>query len=176
MEKEIVKIPAERVKVLIGPEGKTKKTIEKRCRITLDVGSEGEVTIGGESADIFFSKDVIIAIGRGFNPQKALKLVKLEYQFFLFHLKEYLPTDKAIKRIKGRIIGEKGRMKEEIEQATGSDISVYGNTVGIISKMDSISYAQEAVEMLINGMMHSSVYGYLARAKRRIMEGRLRGE
>lgn len=176
MEKEIIRIPAERVKVLIGPEGKTKKLVEKKCKIKLDISAEGEVTASGESADVFFSKDVIIAIGRGFNPQKALKLTKPDYQFLLFHLKEYLPTEKAIKRIKGRIIGENGKMKEQIEATTDSDISVFGNTVGIISKIDSIAYAQEAVEMLINGAKHSSVYSYLARAKRRIMESRLKGD
>ena len=175
MEEEIIRIPAERVKVLLGKEGKTRKLIEKKCKIKLKVDSEGEVSITGESTEIFFAKDVITAIGRGFNPQKALKLVKPDYQFYLFRLKDYLHTDKAITRIKGRIIGENGKMKEEIENATESDLSIYGNTVGVISKLDSIRYAQEAVEMLINGAKHASVYNYLGRARKRILEGRLRG-
>lgn len=175
MEEEIVRIPAERVKVLIGPNGKTKELIEKKCNIKLDINSEGEVVIRGESTDVFFSKDVIIAIGRGFNPQKAMKLINPDYQLYLFHLKEYLSTDKAIKRIKGRVIGENGKMKEEIENATDSYLSIYGNTVGIISKVDSIGYAQEAVEMLIKGAKHASAYNYLARVRRRILESRLKG-
>ncbi len=176
MEEEIVRIPAERVKILLGKDGKTKELIEKKCNIKLKVDSEGEVDMRGESTDIFFSRDVIIAIGRGFNPKKALKLVKPDYHFFLFRLKEYLPTEKAIKRIKGRIIGEDGKMKEEIETATESDLSIYGNTVGIISKLDSIGYAQEAVGMLINGAKHTSVLNYLAKARKRILESRLKGE
>ena len=176
MEEEIVRIPAERVKILLGKEGQTRKLIERKCRVKLKVNSEGEVNIGGESTEVFFAKDVIIAIGRGFNPGKALKLTKPEYQFFLFHLKDYLSTDKAMTRIKGRIIGEDGKMKKEIESATESDLSIYGNTVGMISKLDSIGYAQDAVGMLINGAKHASVYNYLRRAKRRILESRLKGE
>jgi ribosomal RNA assembly protein len=176
MEEEIIRIPAERIKVLLGKEGKTKELIEKKCKIKIRADREGEVSIKGESADVFFAKDVIIAIGRGFNPAKALKLIKPDYQFYLFRLKEYLPTEKAIKRIKGRIIGEDGKMKEEIERATDSHLSIYGNSVGVISKIDSIIYAQEVVEMLINGAKHASAYRYLAKAKRRIMESRLKGE
>ncbi len=172
---EIIRIPAERVRVLLGTEGKTKSQIEKKCKIKLAVDREGEVRISGESADVFFARDVIIAIGRGFEPKKALKLTNPDYQFYLFRLKEYLPTDKAIKRVKGRIIGENGKMKEEIENATDSDLCIHGNTVGIISKIDSIEYAKEAVDMLISGAKHSTVYGYLGRAKRRIFEERLRG-
>ena len=176
MEEEVIRIPAERVKILVGKDGKTKELIEKKCRVELKVDKEGEVDIKGESAEVFFAKDVILAIGRGFNPQKALKLLNPDYQLHIFHLKEYLSTEKAIKRIKGRIIGEDGKMKEEIEDATDSYLSVFGNTVGIISKIDSIVYAQEVVEMLINGAKHASAYNYLGRARKRILESRLKGD
>jgi len=176
MEEEIVRIPAERVKILLGKDGQTKELIEKKCSITLKVDSEGEVGIKGESENVFLYKDVIIAIGRGFNPQKALKLANPDYQLYLFHLKEHLPNEKAIKRIKGRIIGQEGKMRGEIEHATECDLSVFGNTVGIIAKMDTLEYAKEAVEMLINGAKHSTIYSVLAKSKRKIMENRLKGQ
>ncbi len=176
MEEEIVRIPAERVKVLLGKDGKMKELIEKKCGIRLKVDAEGEVTISGESENIFFYKDVITAVGRGFNPQKALKLTNPDYQFYLFHLKEYLSGDKAIKRIKGRIIGQDGKMREEIESATQCYLSVFGNTVGIIATIDTIEYAKEAVQMIINGTTHSSVYAFLGKARRRIIESKLKGK
>ena len=176
MEEEIVRIPAERVKILLGKDGETKELIEKKCNITLKVDAEGEVDIKGESENLFLYKDVIIAIGRGFNPQKALKLVDHDYQFYLFHLKEYLSSEKAIKRVKGRIIGQEGKMRKEIEHAAECDLSVFGNTVGIIARMDTLDYAKEAVEMLINGAMHSTVYTVLGKAKRKILESRLKGQ
>lgn len=171
---ELVRIPAERVKILLGSNFETKKTIEKSCNVILNINNDGEVEIIGETTDVFFAKDVVKAIGRGFSPEDALKLVNDNYVFFLFNLKDYLSTDKAITRVKGRIIGEKGRMKKEIENATESKISVFGNTVGIISKIDTIEYAKDAILKIIDGAEHSSVYFYLAKARKEILSERLK--
>jgi len=172
---EIVNIPSERVKSLIGKEGSTKRVIEKKCNVELTVDSEGVVQINGESADVFFAKDVVKAIGRGFRPEKALHLLKHDYGLYIIPLKEVLGSDKAITRVKGRVIGEKGKIKSQIETSTDSFLSVYGNTIGIISRIDSMEYAKEAVAMLIRGAKHSSVLSYLSRAKREIMQERLKG-
>ncbi len=172
---EIVRIPADRVKVLIGEEGRTKSMLEKRCSIELSIEDDGEVRITGETQDVYFSKDIIIAIGRGFNPKVAIKLLEPDYAFYIMSLKEHLHSDNAIKRIKGRIIGENGRMKKEIEAVADCRISVYGNTVAIIGRIDGIEYAKEAIEKIIRGAKHASVYKYLANAKRRLFEERLRG-
>ena len=40
-----VRIPKERVGILIGPEGKVKQYIEEKLQVKLDVDSEGNVTI-----------------------------------------------------------------------------------------------------------------------------------
>ena len=170
---EIVRIPTERIKALAGDNGKTKELIEKKCNVKLAVDEEGEVEITGDSTDIFFAKDVVKAIGRGFEPRDALRIVDDNYQFELIDLKEILRNDKAMTRIKGRIIGEKGKMKTEIEAATESVIAVYGYTVGIISKMDTMGYAKEAITRLIEGAEHANVFNYLAKAKKDILVSRL---
>jgi len=170
---EIVRIPLERLKSLIGVNGKTKELIEEKCNVKLDVDEDGEVQIKGETADIFFAKDVVKAIGRGFEPRDALRIVNENYHFELIDLKDLLKNEKAITRIKGRIIGEKGKMKSEIEAATESVIAVHGYTVGIISMMDTMEYAKEAIMMLIDGAEHSSVYNYLAKMKNKILADRL---
>lgn len=171
---EVIKIPNDRVAVLIGENGKTKDLIEKKCNVTLSISSEGEVEINGETADTFFAKDVVKAIGRGFLPKQALKILNENYQFFLIDLDDYVKSEKAIVRVKGRIIGEEGTMKKEIEAATESYLSIYGDTVGIIAKIDTIEYAKEAISMLIQGAQHASVFSYLARAKQQIFGERLR--
>lgn len=170
---EIVRIPAQRVKNLIGEDGKTKKLLESKCKVKLDVDSEGEIQVDGEAAEVFFAKDVVKAIGRGFDVNDALRILNENCQFQLIDLKDILRNDKAISRIKGRIIGEKGRMKTEIEAATESKIAVYGYTVGIISQHETMNYATEAVNKLINGSEHSRVYAYLAKAKRDVMRQKL---
>ena len=40
-----VKIPKERVGILIGPEGKVKQYIEEKLQVKLDVDTEGSVTL-----------------------------------------------------------------------------------------------------------------------------------
>jgi ribosomal RNA assembly protein len=172
---EIVRIPAERVSTIIGKEGKTKEEIEKKARVKLDVSREGEVTITGDMTDVFFAKDIVKAIGRGFDPKDALKLLKEGYCFYLIDLKNELDTENAIKRIKGRIIGEDGKVKSEIEDATDSYISVFGNTVGIISKADGVEYAKEAIFKIIDGAPHTTVFNYLAKIRKQMMTDRLRG-
>ena len=123
----------------------------------------------------FFASDVVKAIGRGFDAREALRLLKDDYSFYLISLKEVAKTDKAKKRLKGRIIGEKGKMKTEIEKAADAKLCIYGSTVGIIAKIDTMEYAKEAVNMLINGAKHTSVLNYLSKARRTIMQERLTG-
>lgn len=171
---EMINIPSERVKALIGKDGSTKKRIEKRCNVKLIIDSEGGVQIDGESADVFFAKDVVKAIGRGFRAADALRLLNHDYGLYIIALKEFAGSDKAIARLKGRVIGEKGSIKAQIESSTDSFVSVYGSTVGIIARIDSMEYAKEALNMLIRGAKHSTVLSYLSKAKREIMEERLR--
>ncbi len=173
---ELIKIPAERVKVLLGKDGATKRRLEKRCGVSLSVDPEGEVEIDGDPADVFFVRDIVKAIGRGFTPDSALRLLGHDFGLYVIPLKDYISSENALTRVKGRVIGEKGRIKAQIEEATDSYISVYGNTISIISRIDSMEYAKEAVGMLIEGARHTSVLGYLAKAKRELMESRLKGQ
>lgn len=171
---EIVRIPAERVQTIKGEKDAVKQQIEKKAGVTLHINRDGEVVIEGDSANTFFARDVVKAIGRGFEPREAMKLLDENFSIFIIEMKEYFSSEKAIKRIKGRIIGEGGRMKKEIERATQSYLSIYGNTVSIISKLDSIEYAKEAVFKIIDGAPHSTVFNYLAQVRKNILSERLR--
>jgi ribosomal RNA assembly protein len=173
---EFVKIPTERVKVLLGPNQATRKKIEKSCKVGLTVDQDGEVEMIGEPEDIFFARDVIKAIGRGFGPDTALRLLTHDYGLYIIPIKDFAHSDNAISRVKGRVIGENGKIKGQIEDATDSYLSVYGNTVAIISRIDTMEYAKEAVGMIIDGARLTSVLGYLAGVKRQIMESRLKGQ
>ncbi len=173
---EVIRIPHERVSVLVGNNGKNKERIENECTVSLGVHSDGEVEIEGESMYTFFARDVIKAVGRGFDVPVALKIVKENYQFYLIDLDEYAKTEKAKVRVKGRIIGEKGKVKTEIENATECYLSIYGDTVGIIAKIDTMEYAKEALTLIISGARHSSLFTYLAKIKRQLLGERLVGK
>lgn len=172
---EVVKIPLERIKIFVGKDGTTKKKLEKKCKVEFIADSDGEIDIVGDPADIFFARDIVKAIGRGFSPEEALRLLENDYGFYVISLKDYTNSEKAVTRLKGRIIGENGKIKYHIEEATDSFISVYGSTVGIIAKIDTMEYAKEAIGMLIDGARHTSVLGYLAKVKRDVWEARLKG-
>src|SRR5271157_5601331 len=174
-ESEIVKVPAERVKTLLGENGSVKARIEEKCKVQLDVDRDGDVEIFGEPEDIFFAKDVVKAIGRGFPPNEAMKLVDHDFNLYVISLKEITDSDKAISRFRGRVIGENGKIKGRIEDATDSFLSIYGNTISIISRTDTMEYAKEAVMIILDGSRHSTVLSFLAKSQREIMENRLRG-
>jgi len=157
---QFVRIPEERVSVLIGEGGVTKKALEERtkCRIAV---SEGEVSVEGESVDEWVAKDVVHAIGRGFNPEKALFLLRDGFVFDFIELGEFAASPKARERIKGRIIGANGRTRKFIEKSTGVMVSVYGKTVAFIGPFDSVLLAKEACVMLSSGSRHASVYRFV---------------
>jgi ribosomal RNA assembly protein len=171
-----LKIPKERVGVLIGPEGKTKKHIEEKLKVELQIDSEaGDVSIAmAEKADdpsmLFTAKDLVTAIGRGFSPEHAFRLVRDEEAMLdLIDLRSVFGKSEAdIKRIQGRIIGMNGKTRRIIEELTDTSVSVYGHTVGIIGTIEQVQIAREAIEMLVKGSMHGTVYRFLQRKRREL--------
>jgi len=111
---EIVKIPAERIKAVRGENDSIKKLIERKCSVTLTIDEEGDVEIGGDPTEVFFAKDIVKAIGRGFEPRDAMRLGGHDYNLYIIQLKEVVGSDKAISRVKSRVIGTKGKIKKEI--------------------------------------------------------------
>jgi len=168
-----LKIPKERLAVLIGKSGKTKKDIEERTNTIIKVNSkEGDITISGKDAlRVFSAKEVVRAIGRGFNPDIASLLTKQDYLLEIIPVKEYAKTKNSMIRLKGRVIGEKGKARRYIEKMTDCYICVYGKTISIIGRVDNINDARRAVEQLLSGAKHSSVYRFLER-RRRVMKYR----
>ncbi len=167
--------------VLIGPEGKTKKHIEEKLMVRLQIDSEaGDVAISmSERADdpsmLFRAKDLITAIGRGFSPEHAFRLVRDEEAVLdVIDLRNVFGKSEAdIKRVQGRIIGMNGKTRRIIEELTDTNVSAYGHTVGIIGRIVQVQIAREAIEMLIKGSMHGTVYRYLHRKRRELKKEKL---
>ncbi|MBT4538962.1 RNA-processing protein [Candidatus Woesearchaeota archaeon] len=168
-----LKVPEERVAVLIGKDGETKKEIEESTHSKLDVTADGDVhIIGDDGLMLFTTKEIVKAIARGFNPKVALLLLKQDYAFELIDMKDIAGKSKnTLQRLKGRVIGKAGKSREEIERLTDCDISVYGKTVGIIGEQQQVYIARQAVAMLLQGSMHKTVYSFLERKKKEMMFG-----
>ncbi|MEM2913172.1 MAG: KH domain-containing protein [Candidatus Bathyarchaeia archaeon] len=181
MAQLFVKIPKERIGVLIGVNGSVKNHIEEKLGVKLDIDSEtGDVTITlKEKAEdptlIFRAKDTVTAIGRGFSPERAFKLLENEdYMLEIIDLRDIFGKSEAeLRRVKGRIIGRDGRTREIIEEMSETIVSVYGHTVAIIGDAEQVSVAREAVNLLIGGSTHSTVYKFLQRKRQELKRRRL---
>jgi len=150
-----VNIPGERRPILIGKSGATKKIIEKKTNTKIHVGLE--VNIEGENE--LLTAEIIKAIGRGFSPHRALRLTDQNYLLDVIQIKG---TPNKIKRLMSRVIGTHGKTREIIEYSTHSFVSVYGRTVSIIGNYKDAKNAREAIEMLLQGSKHTTVYKYLS--------------
>jgi len=164
-----VLIPVERVKILMDPSVKTE--VEKQGNVKLTLGDVDEILINSEDPIAEWkAMDIVKAIGRGFESAKALKLFNEEYVLKLISLKELFSSEKQRIRYKSRIIGTKGKIKITIEEISGASISVYGNTVGILGKMEEVDLAVRAVSMILNGASHGTVFIMLRKAKQKVKE------
>jgi len=166
---QIVRIPVERVGAVIGKEGGTKKFLEKEMGVRLVIDSrEGVVTVKSDSvkADPFSATRVIEAIGRGFSPQRARRLLDEGTAFEVIDLRDYAGRSvNSLERIRGRVIGLKGKSRRVIEELTACHLSVYGRTVAIIGEAGEVQLASEAVRSLATGSQHKTVYNALQKAR-----------
>ena len=170
---KLIRIPNDRIGVVIGKSGKTKKIIEDKCSVQLDIDSNGgEILVKSEAIterfQPFKAVEIVTAIGRGFSPENSLRLLKGENSLHVIDLREFAgkSTDQ-IERIKGRIIGEGGKARLNIENLTNAAITVYGRTVAIIGEPNELRLAVDAISSLSNGSMHGPVYTKLESARRR---------
>ena len=176
-----IKIPRERVGALIGPEGRVKANIEKKLDVELEIDSAtGSVTItldpnAQDPSLLFRAKEVITAVGRGFSPERAYRLLHNEDTMLeVIDLRLTVGKSPAdISRLKGRIIGKGGKTRRIIEELTDADISIYGHTVSIIGSFDQAAIAREAILILIKGSQHSTVYRFLQKKRHDLKRKRL---
>jgi ribosomal RNA assembly protein len=166
------RIPEDRVGVLIGPGGRTRSEVARRtgAEVRIDAG-EGEVRLESPDTDpgaVMKARDIVLAIGRGFSPERAMRLLKentflgiLDIKFTTGHHEKA-----ALRRIRSRVIGTRGRARSRIEELSGCSMSVYGSTVALIGEEDQLDRATRAVELLLKGSEHSTVFHLLARLRR----------
>lgn len=172
MIQQHILIPHERIGVLIGPGGSVRRLIEEKagCKLHID-SATGRVEIA-EAEDPLAAlrvREVVQAVGRGFSPEKALRLLEDEDLVLeVIDLSEWASSNRDLRRINGRIIGARGRMRERFESLIGCNLSVYGKTVSIIGYPEQNRIAHTGIEMLITGAPHGPVYSFLERKNKEL--------
>jgi len=166
------RVPEDRVGVVIGPGGRTRREISLRTGAAIAVDTEeGEIRVESPDTDpaaAMRARDIVLAIGRGFSPERSYRLLKENTFLGVVDIK--LTTGHrekaALRRIRSRVIGTRGRARARIEELSGCSVSVYGSTVALIGEEDQLERATRAVELLLKGSEHSTVFHLLARLRR----------
>ena len=163
-----LKMPKSRIAILIGPKGEVKKQIEEATKTKMAINSsEGDVTlISKDSIGLYLAKEIVSAIARGFSPEHALHLLHPDYTLDMMGLKDYSKSKNSLIRLKGRVIGAAGKSRKIIEELTETDICIFGKTIGIIGRAEDVTIARHAIESLLKGSTHSTVYRWLERQRR----------
>ncbi len=167
-----VRIPEDRIGVLIGSGGATKRELEtlSGAQVAIDP-DDGEVRVSGpDDADpgpVMKAREVVLAIGRGFSPARAFRLLRDDTYLGIIDIKAVSGkrAKAALWRIRSRLIGEHGRARERIEELSGCAVSIYGTTVALIGQERQLDRATRAVELLLRGSEHSTVFHLLARQR-----------
>ncbi len=176
-------IRKDRIAVLLGKNGETKKRIEDLTHTKIEVDSKsGDIFIqqdpesqpeeddqfaGTGNLGTWIARTIITAINRGFNPKKAIKLLDDTYILEVIDLERVLgKSRKRITRMKGRIIGENGKMRRTIEELTKCNVSVLGKTVSLIGDYEGVRVARRGISMLLEGAPHKTVVSFLRKKHR----------
>jgi len=160
-----VQVPDDRIGVLIGEGGETMREIEERAEVRLDIDSEsGKVGIEtvGDPVTALKGPDIVKAIGRGFAPEEALRLLEDDMMVFdIVDIGAATRNRNDLRRQKGRLIGENGRTRELMEELTGASVTIYGSTLAAIGGPKQVEAVRDAAEMLLDGAPHGAVYSFL---------------
>jgi ribosomal RNA assembly protein len=175
-----IKIPEERIGVLVGPGGSMKHLIEEKTKTTLEIDSEtGTVSIASAEDPLQGLRvmDLVKAIGRGFSPERALAILDDEMLMLdVLDISKMAGTKSDMERMKGRIIGKDGRSREIMERLSGTKVSVYGKTVAILGYPEQIRVARTAIEMLLDGAPHGNVYSFLEKKHQELAKQELKDQ
>jgi ribosomal RNA assembly protein len=174
MTELFARIPEDRIGVVIGADGVTKKAIEERSGTSLkiDVDDYSVSITSPAKSDPWMAmkaRDVVLAIGRGFSPERAFRLFKGETYLTILDMKDVTGkrNKAAMRRIRSRLIGTAGKARARIEQLSGCLVSVYGTHVALIGTAEQLERGTRAMTMLLRGSEHSTVFGFLEGARRR---------
>jgi ribosomal RNA assembly protein len=175
-----IKIPEERIGVLVGPGGSIKNLIEEKTKTELAIDSEtGTVSIISAEDPLLAMRvmDLVRAIGRGFSPERALPVLDDDMLMLdVLDLSKMVGTKSDMARMKGRIIGKDGRTREIMERLSGAKVSVYGKTVALLGYPEQIRIARAAIEMLLEGAPHGNVYSFLEKKHQELAKEELRDQ
>jgi len=138
---------------------KLKKRLEASLGIKISSRLKN-IIIEGSPEEEYIAEQVILALDLGFSLQEALSIKEEEFLFEILNIKEHTKSHN-LERVRGRIIGEKGKTIATLSGLTGCYLKLNENQLGIIGPPEIMKITQEALTSLINGSKTANVYAFL---------------
>ncbi len=140
--------------------------IESKIKIHFSFGNT-YVTIKGPEQNEYITEQIVRAIDFGFDPEDALLLQKEDFLLKFIDIKDHTRR-KNLKDVRGRVIGRSGKAKKTIENLTGASLVIKNNNIGLIIDNLHLDTTIQAIETLIHGTKHGTVFSYLERQNKNI--------
>lgn len=138
---------------------KAKKELEKKLNVKITNRGK-EIFIEGKPEDEYIAEKVLDALNFGFPFSAAILIKEEDYLFEKLNIKE-LTNRKDLERVRGRLIGKKGKTLKTLSDLTKCFFELKDNEIGIIGDPEYIQNAQEACTSIIKGSKQSNVYAHL---------------
>jgi ribosomal RNA assembly protein len=111
------------------------------------------------------AKNAVTAFNRGFDSAISSLLLDDSYDIAVVNINDYTRSKKRQMELKGRVIGSRGMIKKRLMKETSCYIKIQGKTISIVGHVERIGMAQGAIEMILNGAKHDSVFISIDRKK-----------
>ena len=113
--------------------------------------------------------DVILAIGRGLAPSRAVQLIQDDIFLRMYDIREWVGRQpNQTRRMRSRLIGRNGRIRSLIEEISNCEMAIHGSTVLVIGDQDGVALAAPAIEGILRGSEHSTVLHGLEQDRKRM--------
>jgi len=146
------------------------KEIEKKLNVKI-VRSQEILSIEGDDyLNLLKAKKIFEALNLGFEKEVCKKLLREDYDLEIIRVKDFLINKNnrdRLRELKGRVIGKRGSFKRNIQNITKTHVVIHNNVIGIIGDYENLPLAKKAIEMILSGKKHSTVYKFLYGALKR---------
>jgi ribosomal RNA assembly protein len=168
-------IPQERIGVLIGKNGETKRKIEEETKVKIQVQQDGTIRVeyNSENPESYFKvRRIADAISSGFSGEDALRLLDDKLVLKIIDLRDFAgESSSRLKILKGRIIGKDGKVWKKVEKLSGAKLALYNYTLGIIGEEESCEIAFKTILKILKGAQFSTVFKFLESQRKSLEKG-----
>jgi len=142
---------------------KNKPKLEKVLKVKItNLGKE--VSVDGKAEDEFVTLKVLDALDLGFSYSDAVSIKENDLEFEKINIKDFARRGN-IKKVRGRVIGKKGRVLSTLSELTKCSLEMKGNEIGIIGYPENIKPTIDSIVQIVQGSKHANVYKGLEKRK-----------